>query len=253
MNKAYLLFGVMVLMVLAISGASTGLAANTAITAETAELVGAGATFPAPLYQRWIREFAQVSGGFPIFYDAVGSGEGIDRFISGNVDFGASDAAMTDAQMQRVERGVKLIPATAGIIVMAYNLPGVESLHLSREVYSDIFLGNIRTWQDARIQALNPGVQLPDLNIATITRSDSSGTTWAFTNHLNAISETWRTTARGSGKKSTGRPMPCRAATTKALPPGSKFPKAASATSNTVSPNARDCPWPAWKTGWDST
>ncbi|BBO82171.1 phosphate-binding protein [Desulfosarcina ovata subsp. sediminis] len=193
---------VLLLTVLTIIGTPpTGLAAQPAITAETADLVGAGATFPAPLYQRWIREFARASDAFTIFYDAIGSGDGIDRFMAEKVDFGASDAAMRDEQIARVARGVKLIPATAGIIALAYHLPGSGALRLSREVYSDIFLGKIRSWDDPRIQALNPDRRLPKLTIVTITRSDASGTTWAFTNHLNAVSESWRNVGPGVGKK----------------------------------------------------
>lgn len=201
MNRVKTLCYAILLTVLAIGRVPVGLAASTMLTAETADLVGAGATFPAPLYQRWIREFARTPGAFTIYYDAVGSGDGIRRFMAETVDFGASDAAMNDDQMSRVQRGVKLIPATAGIIALAYNLPGSGDLRLSREVYSDIFLGRIRTWNDPRIQTLNPNRRLPDLTIVPITRSDSSGTTWAFTNHLNAISSAWRTTGPGVGKK----------------------------------------------------
>ncbi len=181
---------------------SVASAAMERITLDNADIVGAGATFPAPLYQRWIQEFMKTGPDFTIFYDAVGSGAGIKRFMAETVDFGASDAAMADAQMEGVKPGVQLIPATAGIIVLAYNLPGFDSaLHLSREVYTDIFLGKIKRWDDDRIQALNPGLQLPRLDVVTVTRSDSSGTTWAFTNHLSAISTEWRDRGSGVGKK----------------------------------------------------
>jgi len=184
-------------------GAGTPLgAASGKITLENADIVGAGATFPNPLYQRWIKEFSSHDPSFSIFYDAVGSGEGARRFMARTVDFGASDAAMSDSQMAEVQGGVQLIPATAGIIVLAYNLPNtVGELRLSREVYTDIFLGKIRSWDDERIKQLNPQARLPRLNIVTCTRSDSSGTTWAFTNHLSAISGTWRDQGPGTGKK----------------------------------------------------
>ena len=104
--------------------------------------------------------------------------------------------------MSQVTYGVRLIPATAGMIVLAYNLPDVTGqLRLSREVYVDIFLGRIRHWNDERIRSLNPGLELPRLNIVTVTRSDSSGTTWAFTNHLSAVSPEWRDQGPGTGKK----------------------------------------------------
>jgi phosphate transport system substrate-binding protein len=187
----------------AISFSATAVfAARETITLENADVVGAGATFPAPLYQSWIKAFAKQDPGFTLFYDAVGSGSGTKRFMAREVDFGASDSAMTDEQMQQVEQGVQLIPATAGIIVLAYHIPDLEGeLRLSRDVYTDIFLGKIRNWNDDRIQALNPNLKLPRLNIVTITRSDSSGTTWAFTNHLSAISDAWRQKGPGTGKK----------------------------------------------------
>jgi phosphate transport system substrate-binding protein len=179
-----------------------GMAARQRITKNDAEIVGAGATFPAPLYQRWISEFVNKEDGFSIFYDAVGSGEGIRRFMAEEIDFGASDAAMGDEQIMKMKQGVQLIPATAGIIALAYNIPDLNGdLRLSRDVYTDIFLGKIRNWNDERIQALNPGLKLPRLNIVTVTRSDSSGTTWAFTNHLSAISPQWKNAGPGVGKK----------------------------------------------------
>jgi phosphate transport system substrate-binding protein len=191
-----------VLMAVFCWAVSSGFAARGKITLENADIVGAGATFPAPIYLRWIKEFSKIHSDFTIYYDAVGSGDGIKRFMAGQVDFGASDAAMTDEQMAQVKRGVQLIPATAGIIVLAYHLPDVKGeLRLSREVYIDIFLGKIRYWNDERIKQLNPGLKLPRLNIVTITRSDSSGTTWAFTNHLSAISPEWKKKGSGVGKK----------------------------------------------------
>ncbi len=177
-------------------------AASGKVTLDNADIVGAGATFPNPLYQRWIKEFAKTGAAYSIFYDAVGSGDGVKRFMAGTVDFGASDSAMTDDQMAEVPGGVQLIPATAGIIVLAYNLPNtVGELRLNREVYADIFLGRIRSWDDERIKALNPQLKLPRLSIVTCTRSDSSGTTWAFTNHLSAVSGQWRDQGPGTGKK----------------------------------------------------
>jgi phosphate transport system substrate-binding protein len=201
MKKGNTLLCILLLTVLLVGMPSSGTAMRQTINAETADLVGVGATFPAPLYQRWIKEFTRKPDAFSIFYDAVGSGDGIRRFMAESVDFGASDAAMSDEQISRVGRGVKLIPATAGIIALAYHLPGIDNLRLSRDVYSDIFLGNIQSWDDPRIQALNPDVRLPRMTIVTITRSDASGTTWAFTNHLDTISEHWRNGGPGVGKK----------------------------------------------------
>src|SRR5208337_3277371 len=117
------------------------------------QISGAGATFPAPLYQKWIEEYVKNHPDKGIFYAPVGSGEGIRRFLKQEVDFAASDAAMTDEEMNKVERGVKLIPSTAGIIVLAYNLKGLNgTLKLPRDVYVDIFSGTITSWNDPRLR-----------------------------------------------------------------------------------------------------
>jgi phosphate transport system substrate-binding protein len=152
------------------------------------KLNGAGATFPAPLYQRWIAEFTKANPNVQINYQAVGSGTGITNFTQGIVDFGASDAAMTDEQIGKVKQGVVLIPATAGSIVLAYNLPDVQTLKLSREAYVGIFLGKITKWNDPAIAKSNSGVKLPDTAITPCERSDGSGTNFVFTKHLSAIS-----------------------------------------------------------------
>jgi phosphate transport system substrate-binding protein len=157
------------------------------------KLNGAGATFPAPLYQRWIAEFGKANPNVQINYQAVGSGTGITNFTQGIVNFAGSDAAMTDEQIAKVKQGVILVPATAGSIVLAYNLPGVENLKLSREAYSGIFLGKITKWNDPTIAKTNEGVKLPDTPITVCERSDGSGTTFVFTKHLSAISPDFKT------------------------------------------------------------
>ena len=167
-------------------------AAAYSVSAQT-KLNGAGATFPAPLYQRWIAEFTKANPNVQINYQAVGSGTGITNFTQGIVNFAGSDAAMTDEQIAKVKQGVVLIPATAGSIVLAYNLPGVESLKLSREAYSGIFVGKITKWNDPTIAKANEGVKLPDTAITVCERSDGSGTTFVFTKHLSAISPDFKT------------------------------------------------------------
>jgi phosphate transport system substrate-binding protein len=152
------------------------------------QLQGAGATFPAPLYQRWIAEYTKGNPDLQINYQGVGSGAGIKQFTQKLVSFGASDAAMTDKEIAAVKQGVVLIPATAGSIVLAYNLPAVENLKLSREAYVGIFLGKITKWNDAAITKTNEGVNLPNLGITVCERSDGSGTNFVFTKHLSAIS-----------------------------------------------------------------
>lgn len=164
-------------------------------------LRGAGATFPAPLIKEWIEVFQRDHPGIQITYDAVGSGEGINRFVTRSVDFGASDVIMNDAEIAKVEGGVIMVPATAGMIVLAYNLPGVQGdLKLPRDVYADIFAGKIKTWSDPRIQDANPGLVLPRRNIAVIARLDSSGTTGAFTSHLAAVRSEGNDGVLGVGK-----------------------------------------------------
>ena len=175
------------------------------------KIVGAGATFPYPLYKVWIQDYNKAHKELDISYDSVGSGEGIHRFLKQEVDFGASDAAMTDEEMARVDRQVKLIPATAGIEVLAYNLKGLNGvLKLPREVYVAIFAGDIRKWNDPRIKQANPGLNLPPLDIIPVARADGSGTTFAFTNHLSAISKEWRN--RGPwGRQGRALAGPCHA------------------------------------------
>ncbi len=157
-------------------------------------MVGAGASFPAPLYQRWVQEFSRKTPNLQIDYQSVGSGAGIERFTQELVQFGATDVPMNDQQIAQVRRGVIQLPVTAGSIVLAYNLPGVDNLRLSRETYANIFLGNITNWNDPAIAEDNPGVNLPNQPISVISRSDGSGTTGVFTMHLAAISEEWRNT-----------------------------------------------------------
>ncbi len=161
-------------------------------TAEVS-ITGAGASFPAPLYQRWFSEYNRLYPNIKISYQSVGSGAGVEQFTKEIPFFAASDVAMKDSEIAKVERGVQLLPMTAGSIVIAYNVPGVETgLKLSREVYVDIFLGKITKWNDRRIVEDNPEVNLPDQNITVIHRSDGSGTTGVFTKHLSAISPAWK-------------------------------------------------------------
>jgi phosphate transport system substrate-binding protein len=162
-------------------------------------LQGAGATFPSPLYEKWFGLYQADHPKDVITYHGVGSGEGIRRFIGRSVadeekiDFGASDAAMRDDEIAQVPAGALLLPLTAGSIALAYNLPGLSGeLRLSREAYIGIFMGQIQNWSDPRIARINPGLRLPRLTIATVVRQDGSGTTFAFTKHLDAISDAWR-------------------------------------------------------------
>jgi phosphate transport system substrate-binding protein len=162
-------------------------------------LTGAGATFPAPLYQTWFAEYNKQNPNVQVAYQSVGSGAGVEQFMQQTVDFGASDVAMKDEEIAKVTRGVVLLPMTAGSIVFAYNLPDVTDLQLSRQVYVDILLGKITQWNDPAIAKLNPNATLPDTPINVIYRSDGSGTTGVFTKHLSAISPEWQEKV-GEGK-----------------------------------------------------
>ena len=162
-------------------------------------LTGAGASFPAPLYQRWFSEYNKENPNIQVSYQSVGSGAGVEQFTQGTVDFGASDVAMKDEEISAVGRGVALLPMTAGSIVLAYNLPDVPELKLSRQVYVDILLGKITKWNDPAIASLNPDANLPDSPISVVYRSDGSGTTGVFTKHLSAINPEWKEKV-GEGK-----------------------------------------------------
>ena len=164
------------------------LAASFTPALQAQQLSGAGATFPAPLYQRWAVEYNKQVPSIKVNYQSVGSGAGVKNFLQGVVDFGASDAAMTDAEIAKSPRGAVLVPATAGSVVLAYNLEGVAGLKLTRSALAGIFLGTVTKWNDPAIVAANPGLPLPDRAINVAYRSDGSGTTFVFTQHLAAIS-----------------------------------------------------------------
>ncbi|MBM3857244.1 MAG: phosphate ABC transporter substrate-binding protein PstS [Verrucomicrobia bacterium] len=156
----------------------------------TTILNGSGATFPAPLYQRWAAQFHQEHPAIAVNYQGIGSGAGVNNFTKGLTDFCASDVAMSDPEIAKVKEGVIMIPATAGTIVFSYNLPEVPTLNLSREAYVGILLGKITAWNDPLIIKNNPGIaalsNLPPISV--VTRSDGSGTTALLTGHLAAIS-----------------------------------------------------------------
>jgi phosphate transport system substrate-binding protein len=157
-------------------------------------LQGSGATFPAPLYKRWFLEYYRRDESARVNYSAIGSGAGIRQFTSGLVNFGASDAGISEKEIARLPgtyAGVLALPMTAGCIVLAYHLPGLtQPVRLSRAAYVKIFLREILRWNDPLIARDNPGISLPDQAITVVTRADSSGTTYAFTSHMAAASET---------------------------------------------------------------
>lgn len=169
-------------------------------TSDTVSLRGAGSTFAAPLYERWIEEYAVSHPNVSISYDAMGSGEGVKRFIAGAMDFADSDEILSDSESAKAG-GAIMVPVTAGMIAICYNIPGVNSeIKLPRDVYAEIFAGKIQLWDDPRIKAANPGIAFPHRDIAIVARQDASGTTAAFTHHLAAIGPAWRTNGMGVGK-----------------------------------------------------
>lgn len=188
------------------AGGSTTTAAGTGTSTgqAAASLNGAGATFPKPLYIEWIGEFQAANPGVKINYQGIGSGGGIEQFTKMTVDFGASDAPMTDEQVTAAETasGAKVlhIPTVFGSVVLAYNLPDVKELNLDSDTLAAIFLGEITNWSDAKIASLNSGVTLPDKAIQVVHRSDSSGTTNIFTGYLTSVNQNWADKV-GKGKE----------------------------------------------------
>lgn len=162
-------------------------------------LNGAGATFPYPLYSKWVAEYNQLHPNVRINYQSIGSGGGVRQVIAGTVDFGASDTALTESERKKSAVPLHHIPTTIGAVVVAYNLEGVKGLKLSGDVLADVFQGKITKWNDPRIAAQNEGASLPDRSIAVVHRSDGSGTSAIFTEYLGRVSPEWAS-AVGSGK-----------------------------------------------------
>jgi len=162
------------------------------------DLTGAGATFPYPIYSRWFSDYDQQKG-VRINYGSLGSGAGIRQLSEQTVDFGASDSPMTDEELAAAKGGAVLhVPTVIGGVVIAYNLPATsQPLKLTGDVIADLFLGRITKWNDPRIAAANPGVQLPDADVLVVHRTDASGTTYIFTDYLTAVSQPW---ASGPGR-----------------------------------------------------
>jgi phosphate transport system substrate-binding protein len=174
------------------------LAAATAVLALTAcnstkvtQLSGAGSTFVYPAMGRWTADYQQTHKNVQINYQSIGSGGGIQQVKAGTVDFGASDASLTDEQLAQM-RPVLQLPESAGPVCVTYNLPGLQQpLHLSPEALAGIFLGNIKSWQDPVIKDANPGATLPTTGIAVVHRADGSGTSAIFTTYLSQVSKDW--------------------------------------------------------------
>jgi phosphate transport system substrate-binding protein len=156
------------------------------------QLNGAGATFPNIIYQDWILTYNQTHPDVKLNYQSIGSGGGIRQFSDGTVDFGGSDAPMSDSAIAAIQGNVLHVPTVLGAIVITYNVPGVtQQLKFSPEVIAGIFLGTITKWNDARLTSINPGVSLPPTDIVVVHRSDGSGTSYGFTDYLTKVSPEW--------------------------------------------------------------
>jgi phosphate transport system substrate-binding protein len=167
---------------------------------EGVSLNGAGATFPFPLYSKWISEYNKENPQVKINYQSIGSGGGIRQIIAGTVDFGATDAPMKEDEAKQAPSKLFHIPATIGAVVVAYNLPEVTStLKLAPEVLVAIYQGKIKKWNDPKIKADNPEAKLPGNEISVVYRTDGSGTTAVFTDYLSKISADWKEKI-GAGK-----------------------------------------------------
>ncbi|HUX53421.1 MAG TPA: phosphate ABC transporter substrate-binding protein PstS [Williamwhitmania sp.] len=164
----------------------------------TQELIGAGATFPYPLYSKMFDEYNKANG-VRINYQSIGSGGGIKQLQNKTVDFGASDAPLSDEEMKSMPSPIIHIPTCLGAVMITYNLDGNPQLKLTPDVIADIFLGKITKWNDKRLTSLNPSANLPNLAISVVHRSDGSGTTYVFSDYLSKVSSDWNTKP-GKGK-----------------------------------------------------
>jgi phosphate transport system substrate-binding protein len=160
---------------------------------------GAGASFPAPIYDAMFRQFAE-DQSIQVNYQSIGSSGGREQFVQKTVDFGASDEPMKEEQEQEAGGNPVHIATVGGAVAAAYNLEGVDELNLTGDVLADIFLGNTTNWNDPEIARLNPTANLPDAEIAVVHRSDGSGTTNIFTNYLAAVSPEWKSGPGAGGE-----------------------------------------------------
>ena len=160
---------------------------------KSVSLTGAGATFPNPLYQKWLSEYSKLHPNVKIDYQSIGSGGGIKQIKEQTVDFGASDAPMKDEELKSAPGEILHIPTVLGAVVITYNLTGISKpLQFSPDVIADIYLGKIKKWNDPKITADNPGVTLPAADITVVHRSEGSGTSAVFTDYLSKVSAEWK-------------------------------------------------------------
>ncbi len=183
-------------LVMVACGGSTPTPTGTPATVDvgSGSLNGAGATFPEPFYPQAFYQYNQKYPNVSVNYQAIGSGGGIKQFTAGTVDFGASDVPMTAAELSSAGGDASLVevPTILGVVSIAYNLPSVSKLQLDGTTLANIYLGKVKTWDDASIASQNPGVTLPSKPITVVHRSDGSGTSYQFTDYLAKISPDWK-------------------------------------------------------------
>ena len=161
--------------------------------ADSVLINGAGATFPYPIYSKWFDEYAKINPSMTFNYQSIGSGGGIKQITAKTVDFGATDGPMSQDQLNEAPGRIYHIPTVMGADAVVYNLKGINSgLKLTGDIIADIFLGKITNWNDTRIVAENPGVNLPNEDIVVVHRSDGSGTTYVFVDYLSSVSPQWK-------------------------------------------------------------
>jgi len=168
------------------------------VSAAEKELIGAGATFPQPLYSKMFDAYFQ-QNKIKVNYQGIGSGGGINQLVKKTVDFGGTDAFMTDKELTEAGAPVLHIPTCLGAVVVTYNLPDSPKLNFTQDLVANIFLGKIKKWNDPQIAAANPKVKLPDLAISVVHRADGSGTTYIFSEYLSKVSKEWKDNI-GTGK-----------------------------------------------------
>ena len=177
----------------AVSRSALAIVAGAALasTAAAADITGAGASFPAPIYAKWADAYQKATGN-KLNYQSIGSGGGIKQINAKTVDFGASDMPLTPEVLAK--DGLQQFPTVMGGVVPVMNLPGIKpgEIKLTGELLADIYLGKIKKWNDPALTALNPGVKLPDEDIGVVRRADGSGTTFIFTNYLSKVSPEWK-------------------------------------------------------------
>jgi len=169
----------------------TLLASALTLGAQAQLINGAGSSFDYPAFTKWFEAYSAVDSAVHFNYQSVGSGAGQQQLLKETVDFGASDAPMSDDNLAKGEGKILHIPVVAGGVALTYNLPGDPKMKLDSDTIANIYLGNIKNWNDAKIAALNPGVTLPDLPVVPVHRSDGSGTTFILSDYLASVSTAW--------------------------------------------------------------